>query len=268
MSRRPVGRPQSDDAVARRATRHAAGTDQIDDRLLHTDPEAAARHIRALRRQQQEQASQQLGSQQAEHPPPAEEQQQQEQQPGGSPQQQPPAAAPAEDGLLDGVAPADDEAAGAAGVQDRDVLVESMKENLPEAAATATPLADPAAAAAATAAKAAKGTLTAVVQQHGSSRLRWEGAAQQQQQQQQQQAAAEAEPEAEERPQEGAAAEAEQQRAVPEAPPAFQPSPEDYARADRLRGALVQQTEGLVLDNLESIHAKLSRWGQWQGGYE
>ena len=255
--------------MARRATRHAAGTDQIDDRLLHTDPEAAARHIRALRRQQQEQASQQLGSQQAEHPPPAEEQQQEEQQPGGSPRQQPPAAAPAEDGLLDGVAPADDEAAGAAGVQDRDVLVESMKENLPEAAATATPLADPAAAAAATAAKAAKGTLTAVVQQHGSSRLRWEGAAQQQQQQQeqqqQQQAAAAVEPEAEERPQEGAAAEAEQQRAVPEAPPAFQPSAEDYARADRLRGALVQQTEGLVLDNLESIHAKLSRCGQLGG---
>jgi len=83
---------------------------------------------------------------------------------------------------------------------------------------------------------------------------------QQQQQQQQQQAepAAAAEPEAAERLQEVAANEAEQ-RAVPEAPPAFQPAPEDYARAERLRDALVQQTEGLVLDNLESMHAKLSR---------
>ncbi|PRW59558.1 ATPase family AAA domain-containing-like isoform X1 [Chlorella sorokiniana] len=261
MSRRPTGRPQSDDAVARRATRHAAGTDQIDDRLLHTDPEAAARHIRALRRQQQEQAIQQLGSQQAEHPPQeVPQQEQQEQQPGDSPQQQQPA--PTEDGLLDGVAAADEATAvAAAEAQERDVLVEvlvqSTKENLPEGAAAATPLADPAAAAAATAAKAAKGTLTAVVQQHGSSRLRWEGAAQQQQAPQAQATAAE--PAAAERPQEGAASEAEQQRAVPEAPPTFQPAPEDYARAERLRAALVQQTEGLVLDNLESIHAKLSR---------
>lgn len=261
------GQPMSDDAVARRATRHAGGGEQVDDRLLHTDPEAAARHIRALKKQQQqeqalERQASQAGAAAAEglEAPLALGSQQQEQQ-----QQQVPLAM--ESQVDEACAAGTAGAAGGVEAPEREVLVESTKENLPEAAAAAaaavaaaTPVADAAAAAAAAAAaKHAKGTLTAVVQQHGGSRLRWEGGAPPAHAAEQQEQAAGEEP----------AAAAEEQPAAEEEPeaPRVEPSPADLARVERLQAALVQRTQGLVLDNLESIAAKLSRWAwAWPGG--
>lgn len=244
LSRRPSGRVYSDDAVQRRATRHAGGGEAVDDSLLHTDPEAAARHIRALKKAQAEAASQQASQQPLEAAVGAGGDVQDEAAPGTEQQQQRPPMEEEEEEV--GVA------AVAAGMQEREVLVESTKENLPEAAAAAvaaTPVAD--ATTSVTAAKhAAKGTLTAVVQQHGSSRLRWEGGAD-----------GEAATVQEQQP--GGAQQKQQQEQQPteeaEVPAAFEPSPADHARVERLQAALVQETQGMVLDSLESVHAKLSR---------
>jgi hypothetical protein len=246
LSRRPPsGRVQSDDPLHRRATRHAGGAGALDDRMLHTDPEAAARHIRALKKQQQEQLSQQ--QQEAEGQAHDSQQQRQQQQPEDALTQQ---QEQTEEG---------GEAAGG-GMQEREVLVESTRENLPEpaaAAVAATPVADGAAAAAAAAKHAGKGTLTAVVQQLGGSRLRREGSSLLLQQAQEEVGEEQQEPAAEEEAAAGPA------QPAKESAPAYEPSPADYARAEKLQGALVQQSEGCVLDHLETIHAKLSRCVGW-----
>ena len=269
--RRP-GLPQSDDAVARRGTRMAAAAG-VDERLLHSDPEAAARHIRALKKAQAEaEAAARLGLQSDALPHLQQQQQQQQRQ---QQQQEDGAEEARQDGSGEAAAVA---AAAAGALQDRDVLTESTKENLPEAAAAAaaTPQAD-VGAPGGSGKLSGKGTLTAVVAQHASSRLRREGSgavlgsaagllqeaeaggadagdAMQVEQQQQQD-------------------EAQQQRQQAEAlpqPPKYEPLPADYARAERLQTALAQRTEGLVLDHLESVHAKLARWGAvgtgWGGG--
>lgn len=263
MPRRP---PHSGGGgVSRRATRQAAAQ-PVDNSLLFMDPEAAARHIRALKKQQQEAAL--AGSRQRQQ------QQLEEQEQAAEEMEQSPGAAQAVAAAV---------AADAAAA----VLVESTKENLPDplsaAAATATtPLADAIPALGTASKHSGKGTLTAVVQQHGGSRLRSEGdvqasgaataaahagTAQPEQQpaavgaaeggdgqgkQQQEQAAA---------PAPTPAAAEEQEEPFPE----YAPTLEDHARADRLQSALAQRTEGLPLDSLEGVHAKLARWAAGPG---
>lgn len=265
QARRPglAARPHSDDAAGRRATRHAASP--IDSRLMHTDPEAMRRHILAQRKQEQQLLQQEQQSQaaaaataaaEAEGLQREQQQEQQEQQPEGK-------AAEAEEAAV--AAGAGPSAPASSAGQEREVLVESTKENLPDAAAAAaatTPGAAADSAAAAAGAKAAKGTLTAIVEQHGGSRLRREGSTQQALAKQ----AAAAAPE--EQPEPPPAADTAEQggAAAPEAaPPSRQPTEVDHARVGKLQAALVQHTQGLVLDNLESIHAKLSRCASWPG---
>lgn len=271
MPRRPVH--SEGGGVSRRATRNAAAQ-PVDNSLLHIDPEAAARHIRALKKQQEAALA---GPQQLRPRQQADEQAQQEQQA----QQQEQAAEEMERSPGEAQAVAAAVAADAAAA----VLVESTKENLPElpagaaATAAATPLADAIPALGAASKHSGKGTLTAVVQQHGGSRLRGEAgtappsapaaAAHTNGADQQASAAAAAASggsDAQERQQQehadaaAAAAAGHEEEPLPE----YVPTPEDHARLDRLQVALAQHTEGLVLDSLESVHAKLARWVGWE----
>jgi hypothetical protein len=311
----------SDEAAARRATRHWASP--IDTRLLHLDPEAMRRHILAQRKlelqqgqpgaqprtrggsappavvqeavapkapepqqsqqdvpqqqQQQDQPEHQLSGQRNEEQAHLQQQQQQQQQQAPMQQQQKQQQQQQQDEVaLEQVqaphgspqCPADD--------QLHKVLGESTKENLPEPGSSANSLLACILAAAGTpasfadghaaASKPAKGTLTAMLQ-HSGSRLRLEGASQAPPASDNAPAGAGLAPEQQQQgepvPGEALPARAvDAQQAEPEpALNVYQPSEADLARAGRLQDALADATEGVVLDGLESIHAKLSRCG-------
>ncbi|KAL4429387.1 hypothetical protein ABPG77_005161 [Micractinium sp. CCAP 211/92] len=275
MPRRPAH--SEGGATSRRATRNAAAQ-PVDNSLLHIDPEAAARHIRALKKQQEAALA---GSQQRQQPAEIDEREQeqlQEQQAHEQAFQEEQAEEEAErspDAAQAAAAAATADAAAA-------VLVESTKENLPEpapgaaAVAAATPLTDGIPAVGAASKHSGKGTLTAVVQQHGGSRLRCEAGATPPGAQAHaahaagtdQQAVAGLAPADDDAAAGGDARDQHQQKhaeaaeaaAGEEEPlPEYAPMAEDHARVDQLQAALAQRTEGLVLDSLESIHAKLAR---------
>lgn len=279
----PGRRPQSDDAAARRATRHAASP--RDTRLMYTDPEAMRRHILAQRKQEQREQQQRQDAPQEAEAGVANLQQQQEQQQEEEQQQDQQQQEEQERQVQDPyreqqacVGPAEASApvcldAGAArggsGEVEREVLLHSTKENLPgpapgtagaAAAAAGAPIADGSSAAGGT--KSAKATLTAIAEQYGGSRLRREGSARQLPAagpaQQQSESVSEPAPASA-----AAAADAAQsgqaERAAAVAAPAYQLTAADHVRVEALQSDLVRITDGLVLESLEGIHGILSR---------
>ncbi|GAB4822033.1 hypothetical protein N2152v2_009079 [Parachlorella kessleri] len=284
-SKTPAGFPALRGAPGRAQTEGGAGSGrratrtvlpELDDRLVHTDPEAAARRIRMMKKAQEaalaaagagtseeEQQLQQqqpppgglvgeptqpaldLGSQAGEH----DQQQQQQQQPGTS--------QPAEDGAATEVE-VDEQQQGGSSLASHEgppgVLAATTKDNVPErlpsaallqasapaggavrvglGAACEPPKTAPAAAALTTsgvAAGCAPGLTHAEPCQHGSTAAGADKA--QQAQHGDAQVAAE----------------------LPQALPA------DLSRAQALQRALADKTQGLLVEPLEGLHAKLSR---------
>lgn len=278
MPRRPAH--SEGGATSRRATRNAAAQ-PVDNSLLHIDPEAAARHIRALKKQQEAALAGSQQRQQRQQPAETDEGEQEQLQ-----EQQAHEQAFQEEQAEEEAERSPDAAQAAATAATADaaaaVLVESTKENLPEpapgaaAVAAATPLTDGIPALGAASKHSGKGTLTAVVQQHGGSRLRCEAGATPPGAQAHaahaagtdQQAVAGLAPADTDAAAGGNARDQHQnEHAEAAGAPAgeeeplqeYAPTAEDHARVDQLQAALAQQTEGLVLDSLESIHAKLAR---------
>ncbi len=276
MPRRPAH--SEGGATSRRATRHAAAQ-PVDNSLLHIDPEAAARHIRALKKQQEAALAGSQQRQQCQQPAETDEREQEQLQ-----EQQAHERAFQEEQAEEEAERSPDAAQAAAATADAAaaVLVESTKENLPEpapgvaAVAAATPLTDGIPALGAASKHSGKGTLTAVVQQHGGSRLRCEAGATPPGAQAHAAHAAGADQravaglapadddaaaggDARDQHQQKHAEAAEAAAGEEEPLPEYVPMAEDHARVDQLQAALAQRTEGLVLDSLESIHAKLAR---------